>query len=98
MGYDCDILAYDEDMHFIGFVIEDYSLAWIREFNSFMLQNGHKIQTEYDTYFDSKIATKFLYDCEKNGLCKEPLYRISIEVAKIIKENRNIRYIKVSCC
>ena len=98
MGYDCDILAYDEDMKFIGFIIEDYSLAWFREFNSFICEKGKRTEKDYRTFFDSKVATEFLYDCEKNGLCREPMYRTSIQVAKIIRNNKDIRYISISCC
>ena len=85
-------------MKFIGFIIEDYSLGWIRELNSYMLNNGKKIKRYNDVYYDRKVAKDFLYYCEKNGLCRDEMYQISIQVAKKIKNNKRIHYISVSCC
>ena len=100
MGYDVDILVYDDNKEFMGFIIEDYSLGWIREFHRFILDNAKEIKRDLylDTIYKSDIAQKFLYYCEKNGLCGDITFKTSIEVAKRIRDNKRIAYISFSIC
>lgn len=95
MGYDVTIHAYDEDGKFIGFIINDWPLTWMREFSYFSHKHIH--HTKYDTeYFAKQTAINFLYYCEKHGLCVEKEYRGAIEVAKRIRDYKNLAFYDIT--
>jgi hypothetical protein len=92
MGYDVTIHAYDEDGHFIGFIIDDWSLTWMREFSYFSHKHIHHKDSCGEEVFAKQTAIDFLYYCEKHGLCVEEEYRGAIEVAKRIRDCKNLAF------